>query len=299
MLQDKQAMRDFWDRRPCGSSTSSKPHGTKEFFDEIEAYRYQVEPCIKDFARFEDSKAKRVLEVGVGMGTDSIQFVRHGARFTGIDLSWQSLRFTQQRFRASNYVCPLFQADAEVLPFPANVFDVVYSWGVLLCVKNIRAAVAEVWRVLRPGGKAVVMLYHKNSLNYWISIMVIRRLAYWLLRSRVGLAIVDSLSRLDRTLRTKLERTGSLRGFTEELQRKGSLTDQELLNMSTDGPGLPYTSVYTRQEVQLLFSKFRIVKTNVCCLYEQNVPFCTFLPQIVKTWLAGRCGWFLVVEATK
>ena len=299
MPEDKRAMKEFWDSRPCGSSTSSKTPGTREFFDEAESYRYEVEPCILEYAKFDQTQGKTVLEIGVGMGTDSLQFVRHGARFIGIDLSSRSLRLTQERFRLYGCVGSLLQADAECLPFAANLFDVIYSWGVLLCIPNIRSAVEEVRRVLRPGGQAIVMLYHRNSLNYWLSIMLIRRVAYRLLRTRIGFSIVDGFSRIDATLRAKLDRTGSLLAFKKELDRKKVLTRQEILNMSTDGPGLPYTSVFSKREARALFAGFSKVKTSVCCLYEQNLPFGRFLPGRMKGWFGSAWGWFLVVEAIK
>jgi SAM-dependent methyltransferase len=235
----------------------------------------------------------------VGVGTDSLQFVRHGARFIGIDLSDRSLRLTQERFRLYGFAGRLFQADAEFLPFASSFFDVIYSWGVLLCVPNIRSAVEEVHRVLRPGGKAIVMLYHKSSLNYWVSIMLVRRLAYWLLRTRIGFSVVDTLSQLDPTLRAKLDRTGSLAAFKKELDAKRALTKQEILNMSTDGPGLPYTSVFTKRQARTLFTEFSEVRSSICCLYEQNLPFGSFLPRTIKAWLERKWGWFLVIEAIK
>jgi len=299
MRVDKQPMQEFWDGRPCGSTTSSKTLGTREFYEEVEAYRYRVEPCILECARFPETRGKHVLEIGVGLGTDSVQFARNGARLIGIDLSNRSLRLTEQRFRLYGCGGSLLQADAEFLPFASNAFDIVYSWGVLLCVPNIYSAVNEVCRVLRPGGKAIVMLYHKNSLNYWVSIMLFRRLVYGLLRRQAGFYLIDALSKLDRTLRRKLERTGSLGAFKKALDTKGALTHQEILNLSTDGPGLPFTSVFTKRQAKALFSEFDQVKISVSCLYEQNLPFGSFLPQSIKTCLGRVWGWFLVVEAVK
>src|SRR5713226_1356279 len=91
-------VRDFWNRRPCNIRHSTKPVGTKEYFDEVEKRKYFVEPHIPAFAQFERWRGKRVLEIGCGIGTDAVNFARAGALYTGVELSQTSLELTKKRF---------------------------------------------------------------------------------------------------------------------------------------------------------------------------------------------------------
>ena len=90
-------VKEFWDRRPCNIRHSPKPVGTREYFDEVEARKYFVEPHIPRFAQFERWRGKKVLEIGCGIGTDTINFARHGAQVTAVELSEKSLEIAKKR----------------------------------------------------------------------------------------------------------------------------------------------------------------------------------------------------------
>jgi SAM-dependent methyltransferase len=171
VTEDKQSVREYWERMPCGSSLTSAEPGSKEFFDEIEQERYKLEPFIPGFAEFDRWRAKRVLEIGVGVGTDFIRFARAGAKLSGIDLTDASVELVRRRLALEGLTAELRVADAEALPFADETFDLVFCWGVLHHTPDTRRALAEVRRVLALGGEARIMLYSRHSwfaLGVWI-----------------------------------------------------------------------------------------------------------------------------------
>jgi ubiquinone/menaquinone biosynthesis C-methylase UbiE len=120
-------------------------------------------------------RGQRVLEVGPGAGGHSALFARHGAVMTSIDVTYDRARATQRKFDLMGELaegCAALQGDAENLPFPDGTFDIVYSNGVLHHTHDTEKAIAEVYRVLKPGGRAVIMLYCKDSWHYWINLVL-------------------------------------------------------------------------------------------------------------------------------
>jgi ubiquinone/menaquinone biosynthesis C-methylase UbiE len=131
--------------------------------------RYELEPYIHDFACFADARDKDVLEIGVGMGVDHLEFAKASPRsLTGIDLTPRAIELTQARLGGYGLMSRLECGDAEHLPFADNSFDVVYSWGVLHHSPDTPRAIAEVSRVLRPGGVARIMIYHYWSITGYL-----------------------------------------------------------------------------------------------------------------------------------
>ena len=161
----------YWDARPCNIRHSPKPVGSREYFDEVEQRKHFVEPHIPGFAQFERWTGKRVLEVGCGIGTAAVNFARHGADYTGVELSQSSLDLTRQRFVVYGLNGRLIQCNAEQLSrqVESNNFDLVYSFGVIHHSPNQRAIVEEIRKVIRDDGEFRCMLYAKNS---WKDIMI-------------------------------------------------------------------------------------------------------------------------------
>ncbi|MDX6664074.1 MAG: hypothetical protein QOG68_280 [Solirubrobacteraceae bacterium] len=165
--EQKQAVREFWEAEPCGSKHADAPEGSPEYFAEVERARYELEPFIARYARFDTTAGQAVLEIGVGLGTDFVNFARAGADLTGVDLTEHSIELVSRRLELEGLRADLRVADAERLPFDDASFDVVYSWGVLHHSPNPQAAIAEAQRVLKPGGRICVMLYGRRS---WVGI---------------------------------------------------------------------------------------------------------------------------------
>lgn len=160
MRIEKEKIRNWWNRNPCCMTNSDKNIGLG-FFKNIEESVYNMHPWMREY--FVGCKNKRILEVGCGMGRDLVQFARNGAIVTGIDLSDESIRLAKLNFKFNNLKGDIFVGDAENLVFPDNSFDMVYSYGVLHHTTDTQKAINEIYRVLKPEGKAIVMLYNKYS----------------------------------------------------------------------------------------------------------------------------------------
>jgi FkbM family methyltransferase len=161
----KAAVRSYWEQETCGTRYADARE-RRRYFAAISAARYRLEPYIPPFADFPSAVGQRVLEIGVGAGADFENWSRYAAHASGVDLTDRALQLTAERLRLAG-VAPatygLSRADAENLPFPDASFDLVYSWGVLLCAPDIGRAFREVHRVLRPGGVFKGMVYHVPS----------------------------------------------------------------------------------------------------------------------------------------
>jgi ubiquinone/menaquinone biosynthesis C-methylase UbiE len=167
MPKEKELVRRYWDDAPCGTGSITYPEGSAEYFEAIAEKRNKLEPFIADYARFDKWAAKKVLEVGCGVGSDLLRFARAGARVVGIDLSPKSVSLAKSRLQLHSCRGDVLVADAEKLPFKDNEFDLTYSWGVLHHTPNPERAIEEIYRVTKPGGEICVMLYHRHSLVAW------------------------------------------------------------------------------------------------------------------------------------
>jgi ubiquinone/menaquinone biosynthesis C-methylase UbiE len=180
---DKKQVYEFWNDASCGEQLYLQGSDRKSY--ELQSRkRYELEPFIVEFADFESAAGKRVLEIGVGLGADHLRFAQAGAELSGIDLTERAVEHTQRRLAAYGLSSHVMVGDAEALDFPDEYFDQVFSWGVLHHSPDTRQAVSEVWRVLKPGGRAAVMVYHKWSL---VGLMLWVR--YALLRCRPWLSM--------------------------------------------------------------------------------------------------------------
>ena len=144
------SIHEFWQAQPCGTSYAKSEAGTREYYDEIEAARYRLEPFIPDFAEFPRWHARRVLEIGVGAGTDFINFARAGAILTGVDLTPAAIQHARERLEHEGLNAEVLVADGEALPFDDGSFDLVYSWGVIHHATSPQRVIREVRRVLAP-----------------------------------------------------------------------------------------------------------------------------------------------------
>jgi ubiquinone/menaquinone biosynthesis C-methylase UbiE len=160
----KKKVHDYWNQHACGTETSSSEKFTRDYFDDIEAHRYSVEPEIFAFAQFTRFHGQRILEVGIGAGTDFLQWVRAGTVAYGVDLTPEGIEHVDHRLRVYGLKAEDIRvADCEALPYQDNTFDLVYSWGVIHHTPDTRKALREIVRVCRPGGICKIMVYNRHS----------------------------------------------------------------------------------------------------------------------------------------
>jgi SAM-dependent methyltransferase len=168
---DLDLVRDYWNRRPCNIRHSAAEIGSKEYFDQVEARKYLVEPHIPGFAEFGRWKGKRVLEIGCGLGTDATNFARAGADYTGLELSSASLELAKRRFAVFGLNGTFYLGNAEELDtiIPPQKFDLIYSFGVIHHTPNPRRVVEAAKKYFGSHSEFRLMLYAKHS---WKAAMI-------------------------------------------------------------------------------------------------------------------------------
>lgn len=263
-------VREYWETRSPGLTHSQREVGSEAFFDEIEAQRYGDHfkyRYLEKVAEFDNHPGERVLEIGVGLGTDILQFARGGSKVYGIDLAKRAIELATERFRQKGQSGVFLQASFTAIPFKDTFFDLVYSFGVLHHSKETQEGVDEIFRVLKPGGRAIVMLYHKGFKYY------VRKLFLY----------------------------GVLGG--EFLQYSA----QEIVNRHSEVFGFsPLTKVYSRNDAARLFRQFDDICLS-CYRLDDYVkvggrivsPTQLLLPSRAYRWVEDRFGWNLIIKARK
>jgi len=170
----KSRIKAYWETRAPQTWYSDKKPGSLEWFNEIEYKRFSVYyEYLPKVAEFEYHYGEDVLEIGVGVGTDLVQYAMHGSVVSGIDLTENAIDVTKRNFELKGLKYKqLKTADAENLPFKDNSFDLVYSFGVLHHTPDTESAVKEIHRVLKEEGKTIVMLYSRGGKHYFKRIFI-------------------------------------------------------------------------------------------------------------------------------
>jgi ubiquinone/menaquinone biosynthesis C-methylase UbiE len=259
----KSEVRDYWDSEACGTWFTDKEKFTKEYFEEIEKARYEIQPEIRPFAEFDKFPGKRLLEVGVGAGTDFLQWVRGNTIAYGIDLTDEAIEHVRHRLDVYGLKAEqLVVGDSENLPFEDNFFDVVYSWGVIHHTPNTDKALQEIIRVLKPGGIAKIMIYHRHSLLvylFWVK--------HALLKGKPWLSFSDVLWH-------NMESIGTKAYTVKELKQMLSRSDVEILEIKP---------VLTYYDKMLRFNRFYQTVSKI----------------LAKILGGDKAGWFLTFQFRK
>jgi 2-polyprenyl-3-methyl-5-hydroxy-6-metoxy-1,4-benzoquinol methylase len=265
-----EAVKAYWDARPCNIRHSPRPVGEREYFDEVEARKYFVEPHIPRFAEFPRWRGRRVLEIGCGIGTDTINFARAGAEVTAVDLSEASLAIARRRAEVFGLRNIRFvQANVEELrsALPVGPYDLVYAFGVLHHTPRPAVALDELRHYVAHDGVLKIMVYHRRS--WKVAAIVIRhgKGAFW------------NAERL-------------------------------VARYSEAQIGSPVTYTYTRSGVRRLLAEtgFAVETMEVEHIFPWRIQdyvryryvkvwYFRVMPQRVFRWLERQVGWHLCVTA--
>jgi ubiquinone/menaquinone biosynthesis C-methylase UbiE len=252
-----------WDRDACGSHYVKEAEvGTLDFYLEAERYRYGTyAPWMFEVMEFGKHAGKKVLEVGGGMGTDHAQFAKHGAITTDYDLSSGHLAHAKRNFELRGLRGEFVHGDGEKMPFADATFDVVYSNGVIHHTPNTQTVIDEMYRVLKPGGRIIIMVYAENSLHYWRNLVI-----------EIGM---DKRQFEARSI-------GDIMSETVEISEHGSR---------------PLVKVYTPKRLKTMFSQFRDI--SICQRQMIDVERPNWLTWIPASVLGRFIGWNLILKANK
>lgn len=252
-----------WNDDACGSHyVEGVEEHTLEWYLEVERYRYQeYGPWMPETMEFAGHRDRDVLEIGAGIGTDLAQFASHGARVTDYDLSAGHLALAQENFRLRGLDGRFVHGDAETLPFEDASFDLVYSNGVIHHTPNTQQVVDEIFRVLRPGGRAIIMVYSESSLHYW---------------------------------RNLVRDLGLRDGLLEEVS-VGEIMSRHVEISENDQR--PLVKAYTKRRLRQMFSSFAEVDVVRRQMVPAELP--SRLRRVPVDKVGKLAGWNLVVKARK
>lgn len=263
------AIKDFWNKNSCGEVLYLKGEDEVEAYSYQSSLRYNLEPYILTFANFASATNKKVLEIGVGLGSDHQKFAEAGAILTGIDLTDKAIFHTKRRFSIFGLNSVLSVADAENLPFSDESFDIVYSWGVIHHSPDTPKIVSQIFRVLKQNGEARIMIYHTHSIVGYM---------LWL---RYGLFRLKPFLKLREIYDQYLESPGT-KAYTV-MEARQMFAQFSKIQISTT---LTHADLLTSEAGQRHQGKLLVLAKKL------------FPRAIIKRFLP-RHGLFMMIEATK
>ena len=252
-----------WNTNPCGAVDDNM--GSLEYFNKVEEERYKDQSWMHDYFDFAHFTDKKVLEVGIGHGTDLLQFAKYGAHCHGIDITDKHLELTDRNFSLRNYPVTLKKCDATQIDYPSDTFDCVYSFGVLHHIPESQQVIDEFYRILKPGGRMYISVYYK-----WSAFHLLKKLLYDGLRHQMLFSI-------------------GYRGLMSTIES------------GADGKNIkPYVRTYSRRELGQNLTRFKTHRMDIRQLSEDHI-----YPQFIGRWLRRyiqkldhRLGWYLICDCT-
>jgi ubiquinone/menaquinone biosynthesis C-methylase UbiE len=158
----------YWNHRIHDLEMTSHPVGTRAFFDDLDAYRFEKLHYLPNVVDFKGFRGRSLLEVGCGIGTDLVRFAQGGAICTGVDLSQTAIDLARKNVDLHGLRATLLTGNGEALTLPDASFDIVYAHGVLQYTADAAQLVRECHRVVKPGGRGIFMVYNRHG---WLNLM--------------------------------------------------------------------------------------------------------------------------------
>lgn len=264
-------VKNYWDERPCNIKHSAMPLGTREYFDDVEKRKYFVEPHIPRFANFERWQGKKVLEIGCGIGTDTINFARRGALVTAVELSEKSLEIAKLRARIYGLDdrISFYSGNAEDLKsfLPVQPYDLIYSFGVIHHSPHPERIIEQMQFYVHPGSTIKIMVYNRYSWKVLWIMLTYGRGRFWRL-------------------------------------------DELVARNSEAQTGCPITYTYTREEARAAMERhgFRVTDLWADHIFRYRIPdyiqyryntvwYFRWMPASLFRWTERRLGWHLCVTS--
>jgi ubiquinone/menaquinone biosynthesis C-methylase UbiE len=269
----KKASQLVWGASPAGTTFGGgfEP-GTKDFFENVLSKRSQYEmPWLFELVPFSSFCNKEVLELGCGAGYDAYEFCCNGAKYTGIDITPENINRTRKHLNYYGYSPTLLEGDAENLSFEDKTFDAVYSLGVLHHTPDIQKSFNEAYRVLKPSGDFWVIVYHKNSIVYWLTLL-----------------LVDHWLRLGFLKRSFKERLSMVEYTTSDSLPLVNVYSRSSLKKLLNNAGFTVEGLWVRKLVHLDLPAIPLV----CRLWR-------FVPQPLLDFVGKSFGWYVIAKAKK
>lgn len=264
-------VKEYWNKRPCNVKHSSKELGTREYFEEVKNRKYFVEPHIPKFAEFERWHDKKVLEIGCGIGTDTVSFLQNGAYVTAVDLSEESIRIAEQRIKLFDFNSThikFFHGNAEELSkfVPLEKYDLIYSFGVIHHTPNPKNVLNEIKKYMGHGSILKIMVYNKLSWKVLWIWATFGRFCGW--RSLDGL----------------------------------------IAQYSEAQTGCPVTYSYTKKSIKSLLNNFKIIDMKIDHIFPYDIKsyknyqykkvwYFRWMPNILFRLLENIFGWHICITA--
>ncbi|MBI5420538.1 MAG: class I SAM-dependent methyltransferase [Deltaproteobacteria bacterium] len=269
MSEYKEESRRLWNANPCGGrggGLDDIEYATLDYFRAVRYRRYEVsDPWIRKTIDFNAARGKRLLEIGFGIGTDLLSFCEGGAEVHGIDITDEHFRLAKRNFELHGRRAELNLCDAACIEFPSGYFDFVYSLGVLHHTPDTVRCVSEAYRVLKPGGRLILGVYHTFSAFHLVNLLLYNGL-----------------------IKGKLRRLG-YRGLLSTVER------------GADGMSVaPLVKTYGKRQLRHILSDFSTVEIKIAHFRRDHVPYVgRFIPVSWEEVLGTRVGWYLVAFAAK
>ncbi len=269
-----QEVKNYWNARPCNLRHSPQPQGSQEYFDDIEKRKFFVEPHLVDFAQFPSVAGKKVLEIGCGLGTTTINFARAGAqKVTAVDLSDKSLELAQKRAQIYGFSdkIELFNANAEELSrhLPVEQYDLIFSFGVIHHTPHPEKVLQELHKFLTPSGQLKIMVYYRYSWKVFWILMKYGKFQFWKLYPLVA-------------------------------------------SYSEAQTGCPITHIYSKKEAKQLLEDngFHVTDMKVDHIFPYRIHdyvkyqyvkvwYFRWMPRLLFRFLEKKFGWHLCISAEK